>query len=149
MSKTHYRLQNNIHAMFEELSSRRYFPLKKKRTKIERKKDGERRKTKKKGAGGRGKNSPGCYTCPSDMWIVQFVDEKSLFIPQLFQRLTWIRKLLVRPRSRETCTWPDCPVSLSCFRATDWERNRIEKEEEKKFSRIITLNYRIKHLNGS
>lgn len=55
MSKTHYRLQNNIHAMFEELSSRRYFPLKKKRTKIERKKkDGERRKTKKKGGGGRG-----------------------------------------------------------------------------------------------
>lgn len=57
MSKTHYRLQNNIHAMFEELSSRRYFPLKKKRTKIERKKkDGERRKTKKKrgrGEGGR------------------------------------------------------------------------------------------------
>lgn len=51
MPTTHYRLQNNIHTMFEELSSRRYFPLKK-RTKIERKKDGERRKTKKKGGGG-------------------------------------------------------------------------------------------------
>lgn len=52
MPTTYYRLQNNIHAMFEELSSRRYFPLKK-RTKIERKKDGERRKTKKKGGRGR------------------------------------------------------------------------------------------------
>lgn len=146
MPTTHYRLQNNIHAMFEELSSRRYFPLKKKNKNRKKKR---RREAKNKKKGGEGKNSPGCYTCPSDMWIVQFVDEKSLFIPQLFQRLTWIRKLLVRPRSRETCTWPDCPVSLSCLRATDWERNRIEKEEEKKFSRIITLNYRIKHLNGS
>lgn len=51
MPTTHYRLQNNIHAMFEELSSRRYFPLKKK-NKNRKKKRRREAKNKKKGGGG-------------------------------------------------------------------------------------------------
>lgn len=53
MPTTRYRLQNNIHAMFEELSSRRYFPLKKK-NKNRKKKRRREAKNKKKG-GGRGR----------------------------------------------------------------------------------------------